>query len=126
MLYVFVCVPHRYGEARPGEHEDVVPAVPDRRDALVWDLVPPGQQLDDGALVRQRVRDVEVVGLRRRCGDVLAELVGDASLGGRDRVDEDLLGKMKRGAYLVNTARGKICDRDAIARDQIVFYSSWW
>jgi Lactate dehydrogenase and related dehydrogenases len=23
---------------------------------------------------------------------------------------------MKRGAYLVNTARGKICDRDAIAR----------
>jgi formate dehydrogenase len=23
---------------------------------------------------------------------------------------------MKRGAYLVNTARGKICDRDAVAR----------
>jgi formate dehydrogenase len=30
--------------------------------------------------------------------------------------DDELLGKMKRGAYLVNTARGKICDRDAIAR----------
>jgi formate dehydrogenase len=30
--------------------------------------------------------------------------------------NEVLLGKMKRGAYLVNTARGKICDRDAIAR----------
>jgi formate dehydrogenase len=30
--------------------------------------------------------------------------------------DEGLLGKMKRGAYLVNTARGKICDRDAIAQ----------
>jgi formate dehydrogenase len=30
--------------------------------------------------------------------------------------DEGLLGKMKRGAYLVNTARGKICDRDAVAR----------
>jgi formate dehydrogenase len=30
--------------------------------------------------------------------------------------DEELLGKMKRGAYLVNTARGKICDRDAVAR----------
>jgi formate dehydrogenase len=28
----------------------------------------------------------------------------------------ELLGQMKRGAYLVNTARGKICDRDAIAR----------
>jgi formate dehydrogenase len=30
--------------------------------------------------------------------------------------DAQLLGKMKRGAYLVNTARGKICDRDAVAR----------
>jgi formate dehydrogenase len=30
--------------------------------------------------------------------------------------DDRLLSKMKRGAYLVNTARGKICDRDAIAR----------
>ena len=30
--------------------------------------------------------------------------------------DEDLISKMKRGAYIVNTARGKICDKDAIAR----------
>ncbi len=30
--------------------------------------------------------------------------------------DEVLLAKMKRGAYLVNTARGKICDREAIVR----------
>ena len=30
--------------------------------------------------------------------------------------DEALISKMKRGAYLVNTARGKICDRDAVAR----------
>jgi formate dehydrogenase len=29
---------------------------------------------------------------------------------------DELIGKMKRGAYIVNTARGKICDRDAIAR----------
>jgi formate dehydrogenase len=28
----------------------------------------------------------------------------------------ELIGKMKRGAYLVNTARGKICNRDAVAR----------
>ena len=30
--------------------------------------------------------------------------------------NETLIAKMKRGAYLVNTARGKICNRDAIAR----------
>ena len=30
--------------------------------------------------------------------------------------NEALIGKMKRGAYLVNTARGKICNRDAVAR----------
>jgi len=29
--------------------------------------------------------------------------------------DEKLIGTMKRGAYLVNTARGKICNRDHIA-----------
>jgi len=30
--------------------------------------------------------------------------------------DDRLIVKMKRGAYLINTARGKICDKDAIAR----------
>jgi len=30
--------------------------------------------------------------------------------------DDALIGTMKRGAYLVNTARGKICDRDAVVR----------
>jgi formate dehydrogenase len=30
--------------------------------------------------------------------------------------NDKLLSRMKRGAYLVNTARGKICDRDAIVR----------
>ena len=29
--------------------------------------------------------------------------------------DAQLLAKMKRGSYLINTARGKICDRDAVA-----------
>ena len=30
--------------------------------------------------------------------------------------NDDLLATMKRGSYLVNTARGKICDRDAVVR----------
>lgn len=30
--------------------------------------------------------------------------------------DEKLLSKMKRGSYIVNTARGKICDRNAIVK----------
>jgi formate dehydrogenase len=30
--------------------------------------------------------------------------------------DDALISQMKRGAYLINTARGKICDRDAIVR----------
>ena len=30
--------------------------------------------------------------------------------------DSELIARMKRGSYLVNTARGKICDRDAVAR----------
>ena len=29
--------------------------------------------------------------------------------------DEKMINKMKKGAYIVNTARGKICDKDAIA-----------
>ncbi len=30
--------------------------------------------------------------------------------------DDTMIAKMKKGAYLINTARGKICDRDAVAR----------
>ena len=30
--------------------------------------------------------------------------------------DDELIGTMKRGSYIVNTARGKICDREAVAR----------
>ena len=30
--------------------------------------------------------------------------------------NDDLIGKMKKGAYIVNTARGKICNREAIAK----------
>ena len=30
--------------------------------------------------------------------------------------NDALIGKMKRGSYIVNTARGKICDRDAVVR----------
>ena len=30
--------------------------------------------------------------------------------------DDEMIGRMKKGAYIVNTARGKICNRDAIAK----------
>ena len=30
--------------------------------------------------------------------------------------DEEMINKMKHGAYLVNTARGKICDKNAVAK----------
>src|SRR5260370_35292761 len=30
--------------------------------------------------------------------------------------DDELIGKMKRGAYIINTARGKICYRDPVVR----------
>lgn len=33
-----------------------------------------------------------------------------------DMFNDDLIGKMKRGSYIVNTARGKICNREAIVR----------
>ncbi len=34
----------------------------------------------------------------------------------RGLFDDDLIATMKRGAYLINTARGLICDRDAVVR----------
>jgi formate dehydrogenase len=34
----------------------------------------------------------------------------------RELFDDELLATMKRGAYLINTARGLICDRDAVVR----------
>lgn len=33
-----------------------------------------------------------------------------------DMFNEELISKMKRGAYLVNTARGKLCNREAVVR----------
>jgi formate dehydrogenase len=36
--------------------------------------------------------------------------------GTQNMFDEKLLSKMKRGAYIVNTSRAQICDRDAIVR----------
>ncbi len=30
--------------------------------------------------------------------------------------DDELIGRMKKGAYLINTARGKICNREAVAK----------
>ena len=33
-----------------------------------------------------------------------------------DMFDDALIGRMKRGSYIVNTARGKICNREAVVR----------
>ena len=33
-----------------------------------------------------------------------------------DLFNDEMIGKMKRGSYIVNTARGKICNREAIVR----------
>jgi formate dehydrogenase len=33
-----------------------------------------------------------------------------------DLFNDELIARMKRGAYLINTARGKICNRDAVVR----------
>ncbi len=33
----------------------------------------------------------------------------------RGMFNKETIGKMKKGAYLINTARGGICDRDAVA-----------
>ena len=33
-----------------------------------------------------------------------------------DMFNDELIGRMKRGSYIVNTARGKICNREAIVR----------
>lgn len=35
--------------------------------------------------------------------------------GTRGMFNKDLISKMKKGAWLVNTARGAICDRQAVA-----------
>ncbi len=40
----------------------------------------------------------------------------EKELGVTHLFNDELIGRMKRGAYLVNTARGKICDRDAVVR----------
>lgn len=40
--------------------------------------------------------------------------VADTHVLCRNMFNKELLGKMKKGAWLVNTARGGICERDAI------------
>jgi formate dehydrogenase len=55
--------------------------------------------------VESLVRDCDVVTINCPLHPETEHLFNDA-----------LIGKMKRGAYIVNTARGKICDREAIVR----------
>jgi formate dehydrogenase len=55
--------------------------------------------------VEEMVKDCDVVTINAPLHPETEHMFNDA-----------LIGKMKRGAYLVNTARGKICDRDAVVR----------
>merc|ERR1711887_286651 len=58
-----------------------------------------------------RAYDVEGMNV----GTVASGRIGLAVLRRMHPFDAKMLGTMKKGAYIVNTARGKICDRDAIA-----------
>ena len=71
--YLFARVAHRDAEAAAPEHHHVVGLVANRRDGSQQDLQVARQPLDDHALVGRRVRDVEVVWLRARGGDLRAE-----------------------------------------------------
>ena len=39
--------------------------------------------------------------------------------------NDELISKCKPGAYIINTARGKICDKDAIARALKIWSVEW-
>ncbi len=71
--------------------------------------LPPGVEQELGVTYHQNaeslVRVCDVVTINTPLHPETEHLFNDA-----------LIAKMKRGAYLVNTARGKICDRDAVAR----------
>ncbi len=45
----------------------------------------------------------------------LSQSVDAVSVPCRGMFNKETIGKMKKGAYLINTARGGICDRDAVA-----------
>ena len=68
------------------EHQDVVRHVADRGDLLGRDRVALRQEPCDRALVRERVRDVEVVRLRAGRRDAVAELVVRSRSSGRHRI----------------------------------------
>ena len=45
----------------------------------------------------------------------LSQSIDFVSVSCRGMFNKETIGKMKKGAYLINTARGGICDRDAVA-----------
>ena len=76
-----------------------------------------------GTAVAERARafGMEIVGVRR--GDPLDELLATSDIVSlhtpltaetRHIIDRDALGKMKRGAYLINTSRGPLVDEEAL------------
>ena len=66
-------IAHRDAQAAPLEHQHVGGLIADRRDGLHRDFQVSRQPLDDRAFVGRGVRDVKVVRLRPRGGDLRAE-----------------------------------------------------
>ena len=102
----------RHGRRRPHRPRGAAPAEAVRREAALHRPPSPVRRrsrrswaLTFHADVESMVRVCDVVTINAPLHPETEHLFNDT-----------LIAKMKRGAYLVNTARGKICDRDAIAR----------
>ena len=102
----------RHGRRRPHRPGRAAPAEAVRRQAALHRPASPARRRSSRSSAspttrtsQHMVRVCDVVTINAPLHPETEDLFNDA-----------LIAKMKRGAYLVNTARGKICDRDAVVR----------